>query len=167
MFVCFRLSGGVVLPVQRTDHQSNQRWFMSNHTVPLKSFRKWCVLNRMESNRIISYRIAECRVSYRGISVSLQPYPLESPPLLSSMSKTSHSCKVIACCAVKCFSMLEVFPPFDVIKALHVLQLALVLSFLVKYNQTLECFCLDAMLETFWAKIRSVHMTSSRKCIRR
>jgi len=46
-------------------------------------------------------------------------------------------------------SMLEVFPPFDVIKALHVLQLALLLSFLVKYNQTLERFCLDAMLETF------------------
>jgi len=46
---------------------------------------------------------------------------------------------------VKCFSMLIVFPPFDVIKALHVLQLALVLSFLVKYNQTLERFCLDAM----------------------
>ena len=63
--------------------------------------------------------------------------------------------------------MLEVFPPFDVIKALHVLQLALVLSFLVKYNQTLERFCLDAMLETFGAKIRSVHMTSSRKCVRR
>jgi len=46
MFVCFRLSGGVVLPVQRTDHQSNRRRFMSNHTVPLKSFRKWCVSNR-------------------------------------------------------------------------------------------------------------------------
>jgi len=29
--------------------------------------------------------------------------------------------------------MLKVFPAFDVIKALHVLQLALVLSFLVKY----------------------------------
>ena len=40
MFVCFRLSGGVVLPVQRMDHQSNQGRFMSNHTVPLKSFRK-------------------------------------------------------------------------------------------------------------------------------
>jgi len=47
----------------------------------------------------------------------------------------------IACCVV--------FPPFDVIKAVHMLQLALVLSFLVKYNQTLERFCLDAMLETF------------------
>jgi len=57
--------------------------------------------------------------------------------------------KVIAHCVVKCFSMSEVFPPFDVITALHVLQLALVLSFLVKYNQTLEHFCLDAMLETF------------------
>ena len=52
----------------------------------------------------------------------------QSPPSLSSVSKTLHSCKVIACCVVKCFSMLEVFPPFDVIKALHVLQLALVLS---------------------------------------
>ena len=60
-----------------------------------------------------------------------------------------HPCKVIACCVAKCFSILEVFPPFDVIKALHVLQLALVLSFLVKYNQTLERFCLNAMLETF------------------
>ena len=36
--------------------------------------------------------------------------------------------------------------PFDVTKALHMLQLALVL---LKYNQTLESFCLDAMLETF------------------
>jgi len=45
--------------------------------------------------------------------------------------------------------MLEVISPFDVITALHVLQLALVLSFLVKYNQTLERFCLAAMLETF------------------
>ena len=69
------------------------------------------------------------------------------PPSLSSVSKTLHSCKVIACCVVKCFSMLEVFPPLDVIKALHVLQLALVLSFLVKYNQTLERFCLDAMMK--------------------
>ena len=58
------------------------------------------------------------------------------PPSLSSMSKTLHPCKVIACCVVKCFSMLDAFPLFDVIKALHVLQLALVLSFLVKYNQT-------------------------------
>ena len=57
--------------------------------------------------------------------------------------------EVIACCVVKCFSMLEVFPPFDVIKALHVLQLARVLSFLVKHNLTLERFCLNAMLETF------------------
>ena len=65
MFVCFRLSGGVVLPVQRTDQQSNQRRFMSNHTVPLKSFRKWCVLNRIESNRIKSYRRMPCIVSYR------------------------------------------------------------------------------------------------------
>ena len=71
------------------------------------------------------------------------------PPSLSSVSKTLHLCRVIACCVVKCFSMLEVFPPFDVIKALHVLQLAVVLSFLVKYNQTLECFCLNTMLETF------------------
>jgi len=47
------------------------------------------------------------------------------------------------------FSMLEVFTPFDVITALHMLQLALVLSFSVKYNQTLERFCLDTMLETF------------------
>jgi len=39
--------------------------------------------------------------------------------------------------------------PFDAITALHVLPLALVLSFLVKYNQTLEHLCLDAMLETF------------------
>ena len=29
VFVCFCLSGGVVLPVQRTDHQSNQRRFMT------------------------------------------------------------------------------------------------------------------------------------------
>ena len=49
--------------------------------------------------------------------------------------------------------------PFGVIKALHVLQLALVLSFLVKYNQTLDRFCLDAILETFCAQIRGVHMT--------
>ena len=45
--------------------------------------------------------------------------------------------------------------PFDVIKALHMLQLALVLSFLVKYNQTLERFCLNVILETFWAKRQS------------
>jgi len=64
----FRLSGCVILPVQRTDQQSNQRRFMSNHTVPLKSFKKWCVLNRIECT--VSYRI----VSYREISVSLQPY---------------------------------------------------------------------------------------------
>jgi len=38
---------------------------------------------------------------------------------------------------------------FDVITALNVLLLALVLSFLVKCNQTLGRFCLDAMLETF------------------
>ena len=53
-----------------------------------------------------------------------QAPPRELPPSLSSVSKTLHSCKVIASCVVKCFSMLEVFPPFDVIKALHVLQLA-------------------------------------------
>ena len=41
------------------------------------------------------------------------------------------------------------FSLFDVITALHGLLLALVLSFLVKYNQTLERFSLDAMLETF------------------
>jgi len=96
-----------------------------------------------------------------------QAPPREFPPSLSSVSKTLHSCKVAACCVVKCFSMLEVFPPFDVITALRVLQLALVFCFLVKYNQTLERFCLDAMLETFRAKIRSVHMTSSRKCVGR
>jgi len=90
-----------------------------------------------------------------------QASPRELPPSLNSVSKTLHSCKIIACCVVKCFSMLEVFPPFDVIKALHVLQLALVLSFLMKYNQTLERFCLDDMLETFWAKIWSMHKMSS------
>ena len=42
-------------------------------TVPLKSSRKLCVLNRIESNRIKSYRRMPCMVSYREISVSLQP----------------------------------------------------------------------------------------------
>ena len=60
MFVCFYLSGGVVLLVQRTDHQSNQRRFMSNHTVPLKSFRKWC--KRIKSYRIVGW--ISCFVSW-------------------------------------------------------------------------------------------------------
>ena len=78
-----------------------------------------------------------------------QAPPQGLPPSLSRVSKTLHSCKVIGCCVVKCFSMLEVFPSFDVFKTLNVLQIALVSSSLVKYNQILERLCLDAILEIF------------------
>jgi len=45
--------------------------------------------------------------------------------------------------------------PFDVLKALQVLKLALVLSFLVNYNQTLERFYLDAILESLAPKFEA------------
>ena len=49
------------------------------------------------------------------------------------------------CCVVKFFCILVVVPPFDEMKTLQVLQVTVLSSFHVKYNQTLERFCLNAM----------------------
>ncbi len=45
----------------------------------------------------------------------------------------------------KCFCILEVVPPFAEIKLLLLLQMTALVSFRVKYNHTLDRFCLDDM----------------------
>ena len=44
------------------------------------------------------------------------------------------------------------FPLFDEMETLQVLQVTVLSSFRMKYNQTLECFCLDAIFAAFWTK---------------
>ena len=86
----------------------------------------------------------------------------DSLTLVRSRSKTRHSLIDIACCERKCFCMLVVFPPFDEISTLQVLQVALLSSFLVKCNQTFEhLYHLGAMFTVdCW-----LHWTRHARCV--
>ena len=75
--------------------------------------------------------------------------------LLRSVSNTRHSCKWIPCCVAKCFCILVVVPPFEEIETLQLLQVAILSSLRVKYNQALERFFLGgAMFAAVWTKTK-------------
>ena len=54
------------------------------------------------------------------------------------------------CCVAKGFCILEV--AFDEMETLQVLQVTILSSFHMKYNQTLERLCFNAMYAAFWTK---------------
>ena len=74
---------------------------------------------------------------------------------LRSVSNTRHSCKWIPCCVAKCFCILVVVPPFEEIETLQLLQVAILSSLRVKYNQALARFFLGgAMFAAVWTKTK-------------